>query len=727
MVTTPVAAMGVMFSIEPFHQVVVAAAAMAAYRLRCELKWKKGARHTRLPEDVLLDPIFEMRQDRIPIIRASDRRFKVYIPRPEEWEKEGGNLRARVRGEDVWYTDGSKTDTGSGAGFFGSREGWKECISLDSYATTVRSRVEAGRHIRICTDSQAAIKTLGSDNNVAIGSRVQARVLMGDTPNRELAWSIRALTKAKRPRIRKFQSSWLDENVFKRWLAPHPTLHKALCTVCNKTIRCCKSNLLEHSQSDQHIEQINSKNVNINFSNNDDNSSVTLSHKDKVKRAEIKLAAFFAEHNIAFYSADYLIPLLKDICMIPEVVSDLSLARDKCTKVVTQVIAKREIEKIVTNLQKCKFSILIDESTDISDKKLMCVLVQYVSPFTKKVTTQLLNLLSVDATDCSANKLFEIFKNMLNENKISLQNIVGMASDNASVMIGCNNSFMSRLKLEIPGLVTLNCICHSSALVVSRACEKLPESCKNLIRGVSTYISGSAKRCAILGEFQAFFNVERNKILKLSNTRWLVLHKCVVRLLNNWEVLKNFFILAVVEDKLKSAEIILNQLNDNCIKAYLLFLKYSLNFFNEFNALFQARKVLIHTLFENSQQLIREIAQNFIIPEALKCIVNFNINDKKNIKNINNIYVGPECESLLETLSLECAQEIKLNCLEFYITAVRKMLKRLPYRDTVFEQLMFLQPKVALYDESRIQFKNLTFIATRIGDINIDITKLAFE
>ncbi|XP_067214168.1 uncharacterized protein [Linepithema humile] len=211
MVTTPVAAMGVMFGIEPFHQVVVAAAAMAAYRLRCELKWKKGARHTRLPEDVLLDPIFEMRQDRIPIIRASDRRFKVHIPRPEEWEKEGGNLGARVRGGNVWYTDGSKTDTGSMAGFFGNREGWKESISLDSYATvfqaeivailscaqTVRSRVEAGEHIRICTDSQAAIKALGAPT---ITSRLvrecrQAGALMGDTPNRELTWSIRALSR----------------------------------------------------------------------------------------------------------------------------------------------------------------------------------------------------------------------------------------------------------------------------------------------------------------------------------------------------------------------------------------------------------------------------------------------------------------------------------------------------------------------------------------------------
>jgi len=149
-----------------------------------------------------------------------------------------------------------------------------------------------------------------------------------------------------------------------------------------------------------------------------------------------------------------------------------------------------------------------------------------------------------------------------------------MACDNVSVMTGCNNSFMQQLKLEVPRLVTLNCICHSSAIVASKACKKLPSSCENLIRSIYTYVSGNAKRCAILQEFQEFFNVERNKLLKLSNTRWLILQKCVIRILENWEVLKNYFILAV-EDKLKSAEIILShcQLNDNSIKAYFLFLK----------------------------------------------------------------------------------------------------------------------------------------------------------
>lgn len=300
-----------------------------------------------------------------------------------------------------------------------------------------------------------------------------------------------------------------------------------------------------------------------------------------------------------------------------------------------------------------------------------------------------------------------------------------MACDNASVMIGCNNSFMQHLKLEIPRLVTLNCICHSSALVASKACEKLPSSCENLIRSISTYISGSAKRCAILREFQEFFNVERNKLLKLSNTRWLILQKCVVRILENWDVLKNYFILATVEDKLKSAEVILSQLNDNVIKAYFLFLKYVLDFLNNFNALFQSRKILVHKLFESSQKLIYQLAKNFMTVNSLKYINNLDIDDEQSILNLEQIHVGPECENLLESLSFECRQQVKSACLDFYRTAVLEMLKRLPYKDPFFEHLTFLEPKIALYNENRNQIKDLTYIATIVEDI--DITKLTFE
>lgn len=58
--TTPVAAMGVLFDVEPFHLAIVAVAALVAYRLQCEGKWRAGTRHTKLPDSILSDPVFRM-------------------------------------------------------------------------------------------------------------------------------------------------------------------------------------------------------------------------------------------------------------------------------------------------------------------------------------------------------------------------------------------------------------------------------------------------------------------------------------------------------------------------------------------------------------------------------------------------------------------------------------------------------------------------------------------
>lgn len=489
---------------------------------------------------------------------------------------------------------------------------------------------------------------------------------------------------------------------------------------------CGKSDLIKHSKTKLHVQNVNkSRNVapsallpklNNNIKNED--------HVNKVKTAEIKLATFYAEHNIAFQTVDHLVPLLKETCSDPQVVNDLKLSRKKCTQIVKNVLGKRENEKLVTNLKNQKFSILVDESTTISNDKLLCILVKYVSLENKKCVTQLFELVSLNATDCSADKLYAAFEKSFKSKDIPLSNIVGIACDNASVMTGVRNSFVSNLKKEVPGLVVLRCICHSSALIASKACTKLPDSCENVLHAVATYFSSSAKRSAILCEFQNFFGVESRKILKLSATRWLVLQKCVTRLLENWEVLKHYFHLETVDSKNNSAITIFNILNDNRIKAYMLFLKYTLNSFNEFNALFQGRKILIHKLAENSEYLIKQMGQNFLLPNALKEI-SLDILNPQNFLPISSIYVGPECELLLESESSEFVIEIKSTCLSFYITALQEMIQRLPYNDEIFRELKFLDPSIALREESRLTFPDLRNLAKRF-QIS-DITALAYE
>ena len=109
----------------------------------------------------------------------------------------------------------------------------------------------------------------------------------------------------------------------------------------------------------------------------------------------------------------------------------------------------------------------------------------------------------------------------------------------------------------------------------------------------------------------------------------------------------------------------------------------------------------------------------------MKEIVNLDVENENNILHLNDIYVGSECENLLATLPLENVQEIKIKCLKFYKMAVREMLKRLPYKGAFFQNLIFLNPDIAFFDETRIIIKDLTCIAARIG--NIDFSKLCYE
>lgn len=80
------------------------------------------------------------------------------------------------------------------------------------------------------------------------------------------------------------------------------------CTVCNVIINCGKSELDKHCLGVKHMNKM--KTVvsvpQISYFLNANNQM-----SNEVKRAEIIMTAFYAEHNIAFHTTDHLIPALK--------------------------------------------------------------------------------------------------------------------------------------------------------------------------------------------------------------------------------------------------------------------------------------------------------------------------------------------------------------------------------------------------------------------------------
>ena len=92
-------------------------------------------------------------------------------------------------------------------------------------------------------------------------------------------------------------------------------------------------------------------------------------------------------------------------------------------------------------------------------------------------------------------------------------------------------------------------------LCASEACKKIPKEIEQLVRDIYNYFSNSPKRQKIYLEFQAFVDVEPHRILWPSQTRWLSLHQCVHRIVEQWEALRSYFLSSDENDRLLSVHL----------------------------------------------------------------------------------------------------------------------------------------------------------------------------
>ena len=256
---------------------------------------------------------------------------------------------------------------------------------------------------------------------------------------------------------------------------------------------------------------------------------VTETISEKVLRAEMKMAAFLVEHHLPFQAMDHLSDLITDIFPDSEIAGQFQSKHTKSRAIVKHVLADHFRAQLYDNLKKTFFSIIIDETTDISSEKLLAIVVRFFCAKEKRVKSQFLKLLEVAESD--ADTLVRALTSFFNKNQIPLSNIIGYASDTTNVMFGQHHSVITLLKGIIPHFYTMKCLCHSAHLCASHACERLPRSIEDLVCEIYSHFSHSAKRLAEYKRFQAFTNTEPHKLLKPAQTHWLSLEQCINRML----------------------------------------------------------------------------------------------------------------------------------------------------------------------------------------------------
>jgi len=342
--------------------------------------------------------------------------------------------------------------------------------------------------------------------------------------------------------------SWELNPLFSSWLRQDKkSLSKAMCIICNTTLATELSSINRHLKSKKHVTNslsvTKSSSIEQSF-----NPKITLL-SENVKNAEIKLTTFIAEHNISFNSMDHFSDLIKNCFPDSEIAKNINLKRTKTTAIIKNVIGKCHKEYLIDCLKDAKFSILTDESTDISCIKQACVEVRYFNKDVGKIVNHFFELSSVFGPN-DYNKAFEgaTGKNLYNslikgftDNNIPSENVIGFGSDGRNSMMFSNNSVASRMIHNFPGITIWTCICHSLHLCASEAGKSLPKRCEDLARSVFSFFSMSSKRSAQFVQFQEFCSTPIHKLLHPSQTRWLSLQLVVHRLLEQWDALVLYF------------------------------------------------------------------------------------------------------------------------------------------------------------------------------------------
>ena len=106
---------------------------------------------------------------------------------------------------------------------------------------------------------------------------------------------------------------------------------------------------------------------------------------DQVKEAEIELSVTVVCHSAILTMDDLGEVIVKN--GTGSKLETIKLPLRKCTKIISKVVAPAIKDELGKDVKGKDFSVILDESTDISTTKLLCVMVRYHSDSKNKIAT----------------------------------------------------------------------------------------------------------------------------------------------------------------------------------------------------------------------------------------------------------------------------------------------------------------------------------------------------
>jgi ribonuclease HI len=169
MKTNSAATIGVLLGLPPLHLKMEAEAWAGIHKLSCNEQCRSKSLwygHMSKAPDMMREPILQMGTDKMILIYAFHKPLTVRLPNRSEWER---GIVPMEKGRLTWYTDGSKSNEGTGASVYSHGMMQRLSFSLGQNTTVFQAEVYA---IKVCADEN--IKRGYCKRNIYILSDSQA-------------------------------------------------------------------------------------------------------------------------------------------------------------------------------------------------------------------------------------------------------------------------------------------------------------------------------------------------------------------------------------------------------------------------------------------------------------------------------------------------------------------------------------------------------------------------
>jgi hypothetical protein len=158
--------------------------------------------------------------------------------------------------------------------------------------------------------------------------------------------------------------------------------------------------------------------------------------------------------------------------------------------------------------------ILLDESTDVSNKSILLLYVRFYSKKQKEVRECFLRLFELEKGN--AQYIYEMVKEYLIEIKI-FNKIKFLCTDGAPTMASTQDGLAGKLKKDIKFLNSFKCIAHQQNLALKHTYKKFDQLTRfnRKLVSIISYFNSSPKRVRILEDAEAELDYENSfKLIK---------------------------------------------------------------------------------------------------------------------------------------------------------------------------------------------------------------------